>query len=171
MSADLDFTITPARPEDLDAIVALEHAIEFAPHWPRKTYAEMIQRMAHAASNDLQRHLVVAQQAGGQLIGFAACSAHPRLPESAVLESIAVASTMRRAGVGTALCEEIFAWCRRQGAMEIGLEVRRQSEGVIALYRALGFVEAGARPAYYADSADALVMRKDLTNPLGIRNR
>jgi len=159
------FAITAAQPEDLDAIFALERATEFAPHWPRKTYAEVIQGMACSSGSDLQRFLTVAKQADGHLIGFAACSAHPALPDSAVLESIAVARAARRAGVGRALCEEIFAWCRRQGAVEIGLEVRKESYGVIALYRELGCVETATRLAYYPDSADALVMRKDLAKP------
>src|SRR3569832_603821 len=151
MSADrnaLQFAVSAARPEDLDAIFALERATEFAPHWPCRTYAEMIQGMARASSNDLQRYLAVARQADGHVIGFAACSAHSALPDSAVLESIAVAPAARRAGIGRALYEELFAWCRRQGAVEIGLEVRKQSHGVIALYRCLGFVEAATRPAY-----------------------
>jgi len=168
MSADrnaLQFAMCAAQPEDLDAILALERATEFAPHWPHKTYAEMIEGTAHPTANDLQRYLVVAKQIDGPLIGFAACSAHPALPDSAVLESIAVAPAARRAGVGRALCEEIFAWCRQQVAVEIGLEVRKQSSGVIALYRSLGFVDVATRPAYYPDSADALVMRKDLAKP------
>ena len=119
--------------------------------------------MGGTSDNDLQRFLVVAKQTDGQLIGFAVCSAHPELPESSVLESVAVAVAARRAGVGRALCEETFTWCRQQGAVEIGLEVRRQSAGVIELYKALGFIQTGMRPAYYSDSADALLMQKDLT--------
>ena len=157
-----EFTVEAARVEDVDAIVALERATEDAPHWRRTSYAEMVRRVDLAADNDLKRHIAVAKQADGQIIGFAVVCAHPGLPDSAVLESLAVARAARRGGIGRALCEEIIAWCRSEGSEAIGLEVRRQSAGAIALYTSLGFVEAGLRPAYYSDSVDALVMRLEL---------
>jgi ribosomal-protein-alanine N-acetyltransferase len=160
--AEREFQVGEASAGVIDAIVALERATEFAPHWTREQYLEMTR---DAAREEMRRHLVIARGGSGRVIGFAAASMHAALPDSAVLESVAVAGAVRRAGVGRALCKEIFAWCRSQGATEIGLEVRRQSAGAIALYMGLGFVGAGVRPAYYDGPADdAVVMRKDLAS-------
>ena len=158
------FTVEAARVEDIDAIVALERATEFAPRWGREIYAEIVQSGERdAPAEGLQRCLVAAESEDGRVIGFAVGSVHPALPDSAVLESVAVTPAARRAGVGRALCEAVVAWCRDQGAAEVGLEVRRQSTGAIALYRSLGFAEVGMRPGYYSDPADdAVGMRKDL---------
>jgi ribosomal protein S18 acetylase RimI-like enzyme len=146
------FSIREARLDDIGAIVALERSTEHAPRWGRKAYAEMTQ--TREDQSGLRRHLVV---------GFAAACAHPSLPDSSILESIAVAPAAQRAGVGRTLCEAIIAWCQAQGAEEMGLEVRGQSAGVIAFYMGLGFVEVAVRPAYYSDSVDdALVMRLKL---------
>ena len=156
------FIVSAARVEDIDGIVALERATEHAPRWTRESYWQMVRSSGSGAGHgDVRRHLVIARADG--IAGFAVGSVHPALAESAVLESVAVAPAARRAGVGRALCEEVIAWCRGQGAAEIGLEVRRRSAGTIALYKSLGFVEAGMRSGYYADPVDdALVMRKDL---------
>lgn len=40
------------------------------------------------------------------------------------------------------------------------LEVKAGNERAAALYRRLGFVEVGRRRAFYADGADALLMRR-----------
>jgi [ribosomal protein S18]-alanine N-acetyltransferase len=81
----------------------------------------------------------------------------------AELESVAVAPAARREGVGKALCEEVFAWCKREGAKEISLEVRSQNAAAIALYRSLGFEAAGVRRGYYRDPEDdAILMQREI---------
>jgi ribosomal protein S18 acetylase RimI-like enzyme len=42
------------------------------------------------------------------------------------------------------------------------LEVDMGNFAAQALYRRLGFVQVGRRPRYYANGADALVLRADL---------
>ena len=82
---------------------------------------------------------------------------------SAELESVAVAASARRAGVGRALCAAVIDWCRAQGAQAIELEVRAASSGAIALYSGLGFVVEGRRPRYYREPMDdAVLMRLKL---------
>jgi ribosomal-protein-alanine N-acetyltransferase len=60
--------------------------------------------------------------------------------------------------VGRALLEELFA---RTGGPHRGwtLEVRVSNARAIALYRNVGFADAGVRPRYYSDDGeDALIM-------------
>jgi ribosomal-protein-alanine N-acetyltransferase len=81
----------------------------------------------------------------------------------AELESVAVAPSARRSGIGRALCARVLDWCRNHGATEVMLEVRASSAGAIALYLGLGFIAAGRRPRYYCDPEDdAVVMRLSL---------
>jgi ribosomal-protein-alanine N-acetyltransferase len=88
---------------------------------------------------------------------------HPAANGTAELESVAVSESVRRTGIGRALCSTVLDWCRTRGATEIVLEVRATSAGAIALYTALGFTETGRRPRYYLDPADdALIMRRPL---------
>lgn len=158
------FAVRALGLEDIFAVLALERATEHAPHWRRKEYAEMARDMGLAGHSDLKRHIAVAKQADGQVVGFAVGWAHPGLPDSAVLESVCVAAAARRSGVGRAVCEDVFAWCRRQGATEIGLEVRAGNAAALALYGRLGFVEAGRRRGYYADPVeDAVLLRLSFT--------
>jgi ribosomal protein S18 acetylase RimI-like enzyme len=44
--------------------------------------------------------------------------------------------------------------------VEATLEVRADNAGALALYHAHGFLEAGRRPRYYADGADAVLMTR-----------
>ncbi|HVP68919.1 MAG TPA: ribosomal protein S18-alanine N-acetyltransferase [Anaeromyxobacteraceae bacterium] len=76
--------------------------------------------------------------------------------------NVAVAPEARRQGVARALLGEAEASARSQGARIATLEVRRSNRAAIALYRSLGYRDAGARPRYYADGEDALVMDKEM---------
>jgi ribosomal-protein-alanine N-acetyltransferase len=132
----------------------LERGSATAPHWGVGIYAEIL------AGQAARRCLFVAQRDGG-LVGFAVGAMQP--DGMGQLESVAVAATARRAGIGLALCRAVMDWCRAQGAVEIALEVRAGSRGAITLYQGLGFVAAGHRAGYYSDpDEDAIVMRMEL---------
>jgi [ribosomal protein S18]-alanine N-acetyltransferase len=80
------------------------------------------------------------------------------LPD-AHITTVAVDPDRQRGTVGTrlllGLCEAAVA----KGATALTLEVRISNEAAQGLYRRFGFVPAGARKAYYADTGeDALVM-------------
>jgi ribosomal-protein-alanine N-acetyltransferase len=81
----------------------------------------------------------------------------------AELESVAVDGSVRRLGVGRALCEAVVSCCRAQGAEALELEVRAGSDGAIALYTSLGFSATGRRGGYYLEPVeDAVLMRLNL---------
>jgi ribosomal-protein-alanine N-acetyltransferase len=149
--------VRAGRAEDLEAVVALERAAAEAPHWPVGLYQAMVEVDAERRS---PRCLFVAEAAAG-LVGFAvgAC----RAGGCGELESVVVEAGSRRAGTGRALCAAVLEWCRSRGADAVELEVRAASLGAIALYRQLGFREAGRRPGYYRDPEDdAVLMRAPL---------
>ena len=151
--------LRPGLPSDFVAIVALERATETAPHWSPATYVAIL-----SAAPGPQRCLIVAESAGS-LVGFAVASLQPEMTSDeriAEVESVAVAASVRRAGIGRALCSAVLNWCRDHGAIQVGLEVRASGAAAIALYTSLGFAEVGTRPRYYREPEDdALIMRLD----------
>ncbi|MDR3744966.1 MAG: GNAT family N-acetyltransferase [Acidobacteriaceae bacterium] len=162
-----------AEPSDLAAILALERATENAPHWPPKAYADLLATPdAGSLTTEpaTQRCMFVAEtpaqsevQSDFQLVGFAVGFILPA-DDVGELESVVVASSQRRAGVGRALCSAVFDWCRAQGATEVMLEVRSSSVAAIALYTSMGFTATGRRPRYYSEPEDdALLLRLPLT--------
>ncbi len=146
---------------DLGAVVSLERATKYAPHWAAEEYAAIVEG---AGVGEVRRRLLVAE-AGDELVGFAAGKiVRIGIETAAELESVAVKVEARRLGIGRRLCEVVIDWCRAEGAAALELEVRAGSDGAIELYEGLGFVRVGARQGYYRDPADdALLMRLDLS--------
>ena len=148
-------TVRHAGLEDLAQVLELERGAKEAPHWNEGVY-----RAALGDGSGGFRRCVLLAEVEGQIVGFAVAKV-ARLGEDATgeLESVAVASRVRRRGVGRALCEAVVVWCRESGASEIELEVRVGSSGAIALYEGLGFVATGRRRGYYRDPVeDAFLM-------------
>jgi [ribosomal protein S18]-alanine N-acetyltransferase len=152
-------TVRLAGVTDIEGVIQLERGILEAPHWAEAEYAALLA----PGSGLVRRCLFVAENELG-LIGFAVGKVIGMgLESSAELESIAVAASARRAGVGRVLCAAVIDWCRTRGARAIELEVRAASVGAIALYSGLGFVAEGRRPGYYRGPVDdALLMRLKL---------
>lgn len=145
-------------------IVSVAAAAELLPYWAEAEYAAAVSDGdSQATTKGILRCVFVAeisQEIVGFSVGRATVLTDGVLAE---LESVAVAATERRAGIGKGLCEAVIEWCRRLGAREIDLEVRRNSKGAIALYEALGFALAGRREGYYRNPPDdALLMRLSL---------
>jgi [ribosomal protein S18]-alanine N-acetyltransferase len=88
-------------------------------------------------------------------------------PEAELL-TLAVAQGMRRSGLGAALVVAFEAAAAARGAEESFLEVAEGNAAARALYKRLGYAEAGLRPEYYprtgAAAATAIVMRKSLAS-------
>jgi len=142
---------------DLPAILEIERAAE-APHWAEQAYAAMV--TGADAEAQLQRRLLVAEDAAGGVMGFTAGRLLRLEYESiAELESVVVRDSVRRQGVGRALCRALIDWCREQRARVVELEVRASNEAAQALYRGIGFTEIGQRAVYYQHpTEDAVLM-------------
>jgi ribosomal-protein-alanine N-acetyltransferase len=152
--------IRAAVAADLDGILELERVAAEAPHWTRGEYTAIV-----GVRDDVglvQRCLLVAER-NGELMGFAVGKVIGAAVGVGELESVVVDAVARRMGVGRALCGAVIGWCRQRGAKGMELEVRAGSEGAIALYRSLRFVEVGLRGGYYREPAeDAVLMRLEL---------
>ncbi|WP_203071181.1 GNAT family N-acetyltransferase [Falsiroseomonas ponticola] len=82
--------------------------------------------------------------------------------DEAEILTLAVAPDARRKGVGGALLAEAMAGAVVRGAGAMFLEVSERNEAARALYAAARFSTVGRRRRYYADGADAVVMRRGL---------
>jgi ribosomal-protein-alanine N-acetyltransferase len=90
------------------------------------------------------------------LVGYLICS---RYADVWHLMNIAVDPPALRRGIGTALIERLLVLAGPGESYT--LEVRPSNPAAIALYERFGFVPAGTRPRYYADTGeDALVMSR-----------
>jgi ribosomal-protein-alanine N-acetyltransferase len=82
--------------------------------------------------------------------------------DEAEILTLAVMPGARRQGHGGALLSGAMAGAAVRGAAAMFLEVAERNAAARALYARAGFTEAGRRRRYYADGADALVLRREL---------
>jgi ribosomal-protein-alanine N-acetyltransferase len=142
--------IREADPDDAEAL-AVVHAAAFADPWDAGVLRAFLR------SSD-----VVGLIAETPPAAFGLCR---RIVDEAEILTLAVAPEHRRRGLGRALVERMADWARLSGAGALFLEVARDNDAGLALYRAAGFAEVGRRRAYYSrptGAMDALVLRRDL---------
>jgi ribosomal-protein-alanine N-acetyltransferase len=140
---------------DLDRVIEIELHLKQAPHWPRMAYVAALN-----TKNVPRRIALVAEEAKtGAVAGFAVASLRTgSLPLQAELETIAVAAHFQRRGVARQLLSVLAEELRLEQVNAVLLEVRASNDTALALYRSLGFAEAGRRPRYYADPVEDAVL-------------
>ncbi len=88
------------------------------------------------------------------------------IADEAEVLTIAVAPDQRRTGIGRALIGVLETKLKSRGAVTCFLEVAADNGPALALYRSLGYREAGRRKGYYrkpdAPAVDALSFSRDL---------
>lgn len=114
--------------------------------------------VAGELTNPLSLWLVAL--AGSAVVGYV--GSQTVLDEADVM-NVAVDPAYRRQGVGKGLMLALMAALRQAGVRTLALEVRASNEAAQALYKNLGFEQAGRRPGYYArPREDALILKKRL---------
>jgi ribosomal-protein-alanine N-acetyltransferase len=113
-------------------------------------------------ANRAGRYYLVALDSGDpQPVGYGGLAAQEA---DAYIQTLGVASTSQRTGIGRRLMEALLLEAVRRGAQTCWLEVRTDNVAAQQLYRSMGFTERGLRRGYYQPSgADALVMATALT--------
>lgn len=85
--------------------------------------------------------------------------------DEAEILTIGVLPRLHRRGIARGLLQAGMAKAAALGARAIFLEVETGNQAARALYESSGFRQVGRRKGYYADGADALVLRLDLPSP------
>jgi len=136
------------------AVLAAIHAEAFPPaeHWG----AEALALMLEAAGGFGTLALGGPPPFGEEPLGFVL--ARVAAGEAEIL-TLAVRPDARRNGVGRALLGAVRDGAAARGASALFLEVAEGNAAARALYREAGAAEVGRRRRYYADGADALVLR------------
>jgi [ribosomal protein S18]-alanine N-acetyltransferase len=140
-----------SSPDEIDSILAIEHA-SFTNPWTREMYhAELENRGVSFC--------FLARHPDGRTVGF--CSVW-RVLDELHINNLAVLPEYRRAGVATALLERALEQGAASGALRATLEVRRSNDPARLLYERFGFTVAGIRRGYYTKPVeDALVLWKE----------
>ncbi len=134
------------REQDLEAVVAIESA-SFAHPWTKRHFLDEIDSPCGWPT--------VAVLPDGAVAGYLCLQ--QVLDEAEILD-VAVSGSLRGRGIGRLLAADALAAGRQRGASVLRLEVRLSNASAIALYRRMGFAEAGRRKRYYHDGEDALLM-------------
>lgn len=144
--------IRRAEPSDLDAVVRVD-VRSFTRHWPASEFEN------HLADPRVSIWLAEDE---ARIVGYA----HVRvLLDEAELLNIAVDPSARRRGIAHTLLDHAQEAAREAGAERMFLEVRRDNEAALGLYRAAGWEQVGIRKRYYReDGADAVIMSIDLVD-------
>jgi len=139
---------------DRAAAMASAHAQSFDAPWDEGSFEDLLDGagvFGFLAEEEDPAGVILCRMVGGEM----------------EVLTLAVAPWARRRGVARALMAAALSAAREAGAGQAFLEVDVDNAGAVALYRGLGFTQAGLRKAYYdrgaAGRADALVMRLDLT--------
>lgn len=140
--------IRDATPADRDAIAQIEAAAASHP-WSAG---------AVAATLALPTTVALVADVDG-VIGHVLASA---VADEGELLTVAVHPGRRRGGVGRALLRACADRWRARGVRAAFLEVRADNEAARALYAAEGWLPVGARPRYYADGTDAVLLRREV---------
>jgi ribosomal-protein-alanine N-acetyltransferase len=132
--------LSDAGADDAAAIAAL-HAASFGRGWSEGEVESLLVDSA-----------VVADRAmiGRRLVGFILTR---HAADEAEVLSIAVDGRARRRGLGRRLLRRNLQRLATFGVGRVFLEVDAGNEPALALYRRMGFVEAGRREGYYRGTA------------------
>jgi [ribosomal protein S18]-alanine N-acetyltransferase len=141
------------RVSDAEACAAI-HAASFAHPWPASEFESLI------ASQSVIAVAAIAPKTNA-IRGF---SLARRAADEAEILTIAVASPLRRHGIGKALLQGQCAHLAAAGVRSLFLEVGEANAAAIDLYSHMGFVRVGARSGYYKGpvqgSGNALILKK-----------
>ncbi|WP_048647759.1 ribosomal protein S18-alanine N-acetyltransferase [Nitratireductor soli] len=144
--------IRPARPDDLDALLAIENTAFSGDRLSRRSLKTLIGRQTAVA-------LVATDDKA--VAGYAIVLLN-RLNRVARLYSIAVAPDKTGRGIAGALLRAVEAEAGERRRVAVRLEVREDNRGAIALYEKNGYRRFARRENYYHDGMPALRYEKQL---------
>ena len=146
-AASLGFSLLPARPEDLPAILRLEdEGFGADERWSERSWAGEL----------LGQGRTVLLAHGAHPAGVVALAT---VGELADLHRLVVAPAYRRHGLGQRLVRAGLLAVRDRGARAVMLEVEWSNDAAIALYQRLGFEQLHVRQDYYGPGRHALILK------------
>lgn len=151
---DTSYTLRPASPEDIEALVAID-AINPAP-WSERQFTGAIDDVSSGAKTVLVAH--GAERVDGFIV-------YSQVLDEASVHNIAVRPARQRQGLGRELLDQALQCMKGAGASRCLLEVRRSKAAAQRLYESAGFERDGERKDYYPGAngrENALLMSRKL---------
>ena len=143
--------IRAAVPRDIPQIMTLAGQSDPAAHWSAREYEALF------APDRPERIALVAERLPEGIAAFVMARC---VVEEWEIENVVVGREFRRQGIALSMMEELLREARQRGIAAILLEVRESNAAARALYKKIGFNEAGRRPRYYTQpEEDALLLR------------
>jgi [ribosomal protein S18]-alanine N-acetyltransferase len=144
--------LRPMRWWDIEHLMALEAELFGGDAWAETMF------WSELAEHDTRRYVVAEED--GRVVGYAGLCVYA--PLEAYVQTIGVASSAQRRGIGRMLLVDLLAEAERRGCARVDLEVRADNDAALELYEQHGFRAIGVRRGYYQPSgADAVVMRRE----------
>lgn len=135
---------------DISQIAEIERLC-FSDPWSEASIASELQ-------NELSLWLVACDEKD-MVVGYIGSQT---VLDGADMMNVAVHPECRRQGIGEGLVKALIEALSHRAVAFLMLEVRESNSGAIALYRKLGFYQAGLRPNYYRrPKENALILRKE----------
>lgn len=152
----MSFELRTATPGDLDAIMALETSTFASDAWSAESMRSEL-GSAHTY------YLFAFDPASPEVLAGYGGLLSPRGSGDGDIQTLAVAESARRHGLGRTLVTALVAEAAARGAKQVFLEVRADNPGARALYDSMGFEQIAIREKYYQpDGVDAQIMRVTL---------
>lgn len=137
---------------DIPAVMSIEDELFGDEAWSEGMF------WSELAERDTRRY-VVDEDADGEVCAYAGLCAYA--PHEAYIQTIAVAPSAQRRGIGETMLVELLDEAARRGCDHVDLEVRADNDAAMRLYERHGFTKIAVRRGYYQPSgADAVVMRR-----------
>lgn len=141
------------RPNDIDAVMAIERASFGRDAYDRNLFAE------YARSS---RVLFLLALDPRDALGYSlACTSRQR-SDLANLISIAIHPSARRRGIASLLLKSTIRRLKLRGVTRLTLMVRQSNTPALRFYERYGFRALRRSPGYYEDREDGLLMRRNL---------
>ncbi len=163
---DIHLQLRPMNVNDLAAVAALEASVFSEAHhepWTEQVFYDDFTTPGHI-------WWIAHDQ--GQIVGYAGGAF---VEGELQIANVAVAPGRRGEGIAGRLMERVSYDAQMLGGSTSVLEVEVGNDPAIALYRRLGYSEAGRRKGYYGPGHDAIVMTAELPlldrrNPAGFED-
>lgn len=157
----MDLSVRPLTKADFDAVVALDATFG----GPRRGYFE---KRLRAAVQKPRRHLQLAAESNGRLVGFVlarkASGEYGDAEDAIVLEAFAVDPALRRQGAGTHMLAELTRLARARAIPAIATQAHWHDHAILGFLDAEGF-ELGPRRVFDRPVARLPVVDDDLDVP------
>jgi ribosomal-protein-alanine N-acetyltransferase len=148
-SAAASLCFTPMHSADIDAVMEIERR-SFPEPWTPGLFLHELK---------IPFSKTILARRGAEIVGYIC---RWLVGDEVHILNLAVRPEARGGGIGRALVSLVMAEAEQVAARVVTLEVRRENDGAIALYRTFGFTQRGIRRNYYARGQDALVMSREL---------